>query len=135
MIHNDMTIAGANGADHDDIVHQVLEHTINNKVKFDCKNNEQFKVNKVMYIGDSYTESGLQLDLGKLRAIIEMPVSERQGSLVATPVDGQVLVQVFTENDNSNQGAAQRWSRLVLAIRTIRSYRKIKNTTSQMGSL
>ena len=76
MIHDDMIIAGANEEDHGNIVHQVMERTVNNKVTFNDKNSDQFKVNKVMYMGNYYTESGLQPDPEKIRAIIEMPRPE-----------------------------------------------------------
>ena len=82
VIHDDMIIAGASEEDHDNIVHQVMERAMNNKVKFNDKNSDQFKVNKVMYMGNYYTESGLQPDPEKIRAIIEMPMPEDKAALL-----------------------------------------------------
>ena len=44
------------------VIHHDDECAVNNKVKFNEKNSDQFKVNKVMYMGNYYTESGLQPD-------------------------------------------------------------------------
>ena len=81
VIHDDMIITGANEEDHDNIVHQVIERAVNNKVKFNDNNSDQFKVNKVTYMGNYYRVEPTARSR-EIRGIIEMPMPEDKAALL-----------------------------------------------------
>ena len=81
VIHDDMIIAGSDEANHDMIVHKVMKKASQNKVKFNNKNLSQFKVNKVKYMGNYYSEDGLLPDPDKIKSIVEMLIPDGKPAL------------------------------------------------------
>ena len=81
IIHDDMIVAGVDEADHDRIVHKVMQRATERNIKFNEKNREQFKVNKVKYVGNYVSEEGLTPDPEKIRALVDMPAPNDRASL------------------------------------------------------
>ena len=71
-----MIIAGNDEAHHDMIIHEVMKRASQNKAKFNNKNLSQFKVNKVKYMGNYYSEDELLPDPDKIKAIVEIPIPD-----------------------------------------------------------
>ncbi|XP_013408762.1 uncharacterized protein K02A2.6-like [Lingula anatina] len=81
VIADDMIIAGSSEAEHDSIVHKVMQRAREQNVKFN-KDKIQFKVKSVNYMGHIVSEEGLKPDPAKVDAIINMPQPTDRASMM-----------------------------------------------------
>lgn len=75
MITDDMIIAGADEAEHDEILQKVMNRAKEKNIKFN-RDKIQFKVNEVKYMGCILGQDGMKPDPEKVKAIVQMPQPE-----------------------------------------------------------
>ena len=80
IVADDIIIAASDVAEHDRILHKVLQRAVEQNVKLNL-DKLQLRVSEVKYLGTIITHEGMKPDPAKVNAITEMPVPEDKAAV------------------------------------------------------